>query len=369
MKILTLIFVVFAGGALAQQGPMQALRAASAQIEAATAALAETGAAEDRVIALSAAIRGLEEGLAALRLALRASRSEAGEMRAELQARRGELGQLLATLATMQDMPPALTVLHPDGPLAAARAASMLGAITPALRRKAERLGADLAEIAALESLHDEALANAQAAIEGLQAARASLTLAIREADPEKPVVPDPPAYLDRLARTSRDLSTLAARLEAQIPQAARMQGDASLKGRLPYPLAGTLSRRFNAPNGAGIPQPGIVITAPPLSLVLAPQAGIVRFTGEFLEYGQVVILEPAPDLLQIYAGFGQVYVKTGEVLESGAAMGLLGGEMPDSAEFLAESGSENDKGAESLYIEIRENGIPVDPEQWFTTN
>lgn len=258
--------------------------------------------------------------------------------------------------------------MHPKGAVASARAGEMLAAVTPALRTEANRLRGELATLAALNALHDTALADMQTALGTLQAARNTLAVAIRE---EQPVIENPVsrAGVMQLAQASRDLDALATALGAQFPAGASVANTDALRGHLPLPLVGTITRRFNAPNGAGIRQPGIVVTAPALSLVLAPEAGIVRFSGDFLEYGKVVILEPAPKLLQFYAGFGQIYVKAGEVLESGAAMGLLGGETPDSAEFLAESGHENDKGAETLYIEIRENGIPVDPETWFAPN
>lgn len=354
--------------ATAQQDPVLALRDASSQIEAASVALVAAEEAEDRVGALSAAIRSLEDGLSSLRLALQASKSEEVAKQAALTSSRAELGRLLATLITLQNTPAVLSVLHPEGATASARAGQMLTAVTPALRAEANRIRGELATLAALNSLHDTALANMQTALGTLQTARNALTVAIRA---EQPLAENlvTQAGLAQLATASRNLNALAIALGESFPDGARLPRTENLRGRLPMPLVGTITRRFNQPNGAGIRQPGIVVTAPALSLVLAPQAGIVRFSGDFLEYGQVVILEPTPDQLQIYAGFGQVYVKAGEVLESGAAMGLLGGEMPDSAEFLAESGRENDKGAESLYIEIRENGMPVDPETWFATN
>ncbi len=367
MKKLAFIICLLAAPLFAQQDPVLALRDASAQIDAASMVLTAAEAAEDRVSALSSAIRGLEEGLASLRLALQASKAEEMVKQAEMLGNREELGRLLATLITLQSTPAKLAVLHPEGATASARAGAMLAAITPALREEAVRIREDLATLTALNVLHDRALGNMQAALGTLQQARNALTVAVRE---EQEITENPvsQAGLSQLAQASQDLNTLAAALRAQGP-AGVMVVTRNQRGRLPMPLVGTITRRFNEPNGAGIRQPGIVITAPALSLVSAPQAGIVRFAGGFLEYGQVVIVEPAPNQLQIFAGFGQVYVKAGEVLESGAAMGLLGGEMPDSAEFLAESGSENDKGAESLYIEIRENGMPVDPETWFATN
>lgn len=360
--------VLIASTAFAQQDPVLALRDASSQIEAARVSLAAANENEDRIGALSLSIRSLEDGLGSLRLALQASKAEETAKQAEMMSNREEFGRLLATLIALQNTPATLSVLHPEGATASARAGQMLTAVTPALRAEANRIRGELATLSALNSLHDTALANMQAALGSLQMARNALTVAIRE---EQPLAEDTvsQAGLAQLAKASQDLTALARALKARFPEGAGVANTENMRGRLPMPLTGTITRRFNQPNGAGIRQPGIVVTAPALSLVLAPQAGIVRFSGDFLEYGQVVILEPAPDQLQIYAGFGQVYVRSGEVLESGTAMGLLGGEMPDSAEFLAESGSENDKGAESLYIEIRENGMPVNPETWFATN
>lgn len=370
MKKILILLLCLGNPLSAQQDPVLALRDASAQIEAATAALAVSDeASETRITALSGAIISLEGGLASLRLALLASKAVEAEKLAEMSESRSDLGRLLATIGALQNTPSALTILHPDGATASARAAIILAAITPALQAESEKLRAELATISALHDVHDAALGNMQSALQTLQEARTALTVAIRSQTPPPSATTQALADLAQLAQASIDLNTLAAQLSSSLPEGTVFPETRNLRGRLQLPLVGTLSRPFNAPNDAGIRQPGIVVTAPPLSLVIAPQAGIVRFSGDFLEYGQVVILEPSPNQLQIYAGFGQVYVKAGEVLESGATMGLLGGEMPDSAEFLAENGSENDMGAESLYIEIRENGMPVDPETWFAIN
>jgi len=366
LKFILSFLLLLGFPALAQQDPVLALRDAAQQIDAATTALAAANEAEDRVLALSTTIRSLERGLASLRLALLASKQAEAEKIAAMSISRTELGNLLAVLAAMQNTPAALTVLHPDGAVASARAGIILAEIAPKLQARADGLRGELATISALNNLHNQALNNLQIALGTLQSARNALAVAIRE---ERPVPANPAAVsesLAQLAQASNDLAGLAARISTSLPPVTL---PAQRSGLMPLPLTGIITRGFNAPNGAGVRQPGIVVTAPPLALVSAPLAGVVRFSGNFLEYGQVVILESAPEELQIYAGFGQVYVNTGDVLESGAAIGLLGGEVPDSAEFLAENNGENDKGAESLYIEIRENGIPVDPTSWFAAN
>lgn len=361
--------MVLSSPVFAQQDPVLALRDASQQIDAATAALAVASEAEDRVVALSTTIRSLESGMASLRLALLASKQVEAEKLAAMTESRADLGNLLAILAALENTPSPLTVMHPDGAAASARAGIILAAIAPKLQERADSLRSDLTTISALNALHDQALGNLQLALTALQSARNELTIAIREERPAPSNPAESNENLNRLLRASEDLNALASRLGTRLPGEDSVAPTQQRHGKPSLPMSGILTRGYNMPNGAGIRQPGIVITAPPLSLVTAPLAGVVRFTGDFLEYGQVVILESAPEELQIYAGFGQVYVNTGDVLESGAAMGLLGGEVPDSAEFLAESTGENDKGLENLYIEIRENGIPVDPTTWFAAN
>ena len=70
---------------------------------------------------------------------------------------------------------------------------------------------------------------------------------------------------------------------------------------------------------------------------------------------------------LMILAGMNVLYGQVGQVISPGAAVGLMGGELPDVDSFLMNS--ENGAGSsqtETLYIEFR-NGIdPIDPADWF---
>ena len=125
--------------------------------------------------------------------------------------------------------------------------------------------------------------------------------------------------------------------------------------------------RDFNEADAAGIKRPGIVVTARPLSLVTAPTPATIRFSGAFLDYGKVVILEPEPGFLIVIAGLDQIYGAYGQVVNTGDPIGLLGGKQPKAKDFLIEAskgGGTLDQ--ESLYIEIRNNGKPVNPTDWF---
>ena len=362
----TLFILMFLGtGAMAQDDPIAALRAASDRISTATAALATAAESGDQVVAISDAIRSLEDGLAALRLALMASKTIELQKETAYTANRQAFGNLLAVLERIGRNTAAQAALHPGGATDALRAGIILSQLTPDLSTKAEALRVELADISAVNRLHETALGNLRLSLTALQDARNRLAVAVRENADITGNNFASGVDMNTLATASRSLGELSAKLSGLQAAGAQLIIRRSSRG-IPYPVSGITIRHFNEPNAAGIRQPGIVIVAGPLSLVQAPQAGLVRFAGDFMEYGTVVILEPSPQNLQIYAGFGQIFVKTGDVLESGAAMGLLGGETPDSVEFLAEAGGKNDKSNQRLYIEIRENGTPVDPETVF---
>ena len=59
--------------------------------------------------------------------------------------------------------------------------------------------------------------------------------------------------------------------------------------------------------------RPGVVLRAPPLSLVRAPADATVRYAGPFLEYGYVVVLEPGPETMVVLAGLAQLQARTGD--------------------------------------------------------
>ena len=160
---------------------------------------------------------------------------------------------------------------------------------------------------------------------------------------------------------------------ERDADRARRGAGDAGGRTRrasrapLAWPVAGTLLRRFQEPDTAGVRRPGIVMSAPPQSLVAAPADAAVRYAGPFLDYGYVVVLEAEPGTMVVLAGLAQLRVRAGERVRRGALLGLLGGRALDVEEYvmLADAGTGAGAG-ETLYIEIRHGRGPVDPEPWF---
>ena len=79
------------------------------------------------------------------------------------------------------------------------------------------------------------------------------------------------------------------------------------------------------------------------------------------------MILEPEPGILIVLAGLSDVRRRTGETVLEGEALGALGGPPPETEEFLIAATTEVEATPpETLYMETRQRGEPVDPARWF---
>ncbi|MEM7488818.1 MAG: peptidoglycan DD-metalloendopeptidase family protein [Pseudomonadota bacterium] len=355
--------VLFLAAPAQGQTAQEVARGAAAQLEAAAAQLDAAQGAGDRVAALTATIRAYEEGLAALRDGLRQIAVRQRALGDDLAAREAEIGRLIAALQGVERSAPPLLILHPSGAVDTARASMMLADVMPALQREADVLRADLDLLAELRILEESAAASLRAGLSGIEEARAILSDAIADRGP----------LPGRLAEDAQRIAALLGRVDTlqafadglgSLPGPAAL---ATLAPPLPLPVAGTRLRGFREADAAGIARPGLVLATYAGALVTAPTAGTVRYAGPLLDYGNVIVLEPQPGTLLVLAGISDIYVQAGEILTQGAPIGLMGGAVPEAEDFLRQprAGGGTSR-PETLYIEFRQAGRPVDPATWF---
>jgi septal ring factor EnvC (AmiA/AmiB activator) len=340
-----------AGPASLPEDPEAALAAAAEALEAATEA-------PDRVAALADAVAAYERGLAGLRAAVLGSVEHERDLILELQIRRDEIARLAAVLQGMSRTARPAQRLHPQGPLAAARAEAMLRQITPALQAEAATIKVRLAAITATRAERDRGIAALETGLEDLADAREALIGSLEDrAGPEPVAVSARDAALLRDSDTLTMLATALAGPPGQAPQSE------PLPTRLRWPVTGTVLRGFREPDAAGVRRPGLVLLAAPLALVTAPAAAQVRYAGPFLDYGYVVVLEPRAGLLVVLAGLSRLEVATGDRVDDGALLGLLGGEPPDAQEYLMQpAGGIDATPGQTLYMEVLQGQGSIDP-------
>lgn len=353
--------------ALAQQDPASLAREASERLQEATAALSEAQRARDRVAAMGEVIRAYETGLLAMREGLRRAALRERAIAAEFEARRDRLARLTAALQTIERAPRQVLLMHPSGALGSARAGMMLAEIMPALQAEADELSRALEEVALLRAIIEQGGEELARGLRGVQEARVALSEALAERTGQPAPLTDDPAALQRLIDGAETLDVFAEGLVALQGMGAEEGGFADLRGRLPLPVAGTLLRRWQEADAAGIRRPGWVLATPPLALVTAPVTGTLRYAGPLLDYGNVIILEPDASYLLVLAGMERLFGTEGELVTAGDPLGLMGGAAPGPGEFLFESmQGAGARRPETLYIETREVNGPVDPATWF---
>ncbi|WP_435230306.1 murein hydrolase activator EnvC family protein [Pseudopelagicola sp. nBUS_20] len=364
---------IVAGFAQAESDPSMSARMASQQLEKASIALAQAGSARDRIKALTDVVHAYEAGLTALRAGLRRAAIREAQLNRQLKAQESEITRLLGALLSIGSGPPPVMLLHPAGPEGTARAGMILADVTPALENKAALLRSDLEEVVILRGLQEGAAETLKDGLTGVQNARTDLSKAISDRTDLPRRYADDPVQTALLIASTETLEGFASALvDLQVEGMAEIDlPDATaFKGILKLPVDNQVLRHSGEADAAGIRRPGLVLATRPNALVVSPTAATIRYRGPLLDYGNVMILEPQPGLLFVFAGMDQVFGEVGQVLPEGSPVGLMGGNDPEIGAILSQSsdGSGHDR-TETLYIEIREGKSPVDPETWFRIN
>ncbi|MEM7631405.1 MAG: peptidase M23 [Pseudomonadota bacterium] len=371
--VLALILGLVAGPVAAQEDASTLALAAGAQLEAASVQLSEAESARDRVRALTRTVQAYEAGLSAMRAGLRRAAIREAQLRGQLEARDAEIAQLLAVLQTLSPGQTPTAFLHPDGPNGTARAGMLLAELTPALNQRADGLRRDLSDVENLRLLQEQAAVQLQTGLSEVQTARAALNQAMAERTDLPTRFTADPIRTAILIGSAETLDAFSSGL-ASIAEDEADWSPPSIEdriGTLPMPARGLVLRRAGEPDAAGITRPGILLATRPGTLVASPTEATIRYVGPLLDFGTVTILEPRPGTLLVLAGMGITYGTAGQIIAADTPLGLMGG-LPVTDVSNAQSTGSEGAGAgrsETLYIEVRQDNVPLDPLTWFGTD
>ncbi|TBH09052.1 murein hydrolase activator EnvC family protein [Rhizobium leguminosarum] len=380
----------------------------------------------DKVSALQQSIADLEKSTESIRQALidSAARRKALEkqilesekkladlgvkedgIRRSLHERRGLLAEVLAALQRMGRNPPPALLVTPDDALASVRSAILLGAVVPGIRKETDKLAADLATLAALQTAsaaektsltgtmtdgieeerrmdlllaendklsrsnaaelgaerkRSEELAGKATSLEGLVDSMESEIASVRDA-----------AAAARQAEENRKLLTDEHRAQAKaladsgVPDKNRIAPAypfGELKAKLEVPVTGDILRQFGDADGTGHEAMGMTVATNPETVVTAPADGLVVFAGAFRSYGQMIILDAGDGYHLVLSGMDTINTRQGKFVFSGEPLAVMGAKRVASATALA-----LETNRPTLYIEFRKDGKPVDSRPWWT--
>ncbi len=373
LRALALLAVVIAlpGAGRAQDDTVQAATRAAEQLDRAITLLDAAEEAPDRVAALTETTRAFESGLAAMREGLRQVSAREAVLSRDLQAREGEIARLLGTLQVMGGAGSPVVFLHPAGPVGTARSAMIVADVSRGLDERAASLRAKLDEVRVLRELQESAAARLSEGLRGVQQARTDLSKAVAERTDLPRKFTEDPIKTALLIASTETLSAFASGLTdiGDDERAVDMPTVRDRKGDIPLPVLGRVLRGFKEADAAGITRPGMVLATRPRAIVTSPTAATIRYRGPLLNLGNVMILEPEPGILFVFAGLDVVYGGSGDILPAGAPVGLMGGRDPDLGAVLSVADASEDSGSgrsETLYVEVRQDNVPEDPAAWF---
>jgi septal ring factor EnvC (AmiA/AmiB activator) len=137
----------------------------------------------------------------------------------------------------------------------------------------------------------------------------------------------------------------------------------AQAKGYLDFPVDGVSVANFGDGDGFGGISQGQSVVTRAAAPVLAPADGWVLFVGNYLNYGQIVILDAGQDYSILLAGLATIDVTRGQFVRMGEKVGSMGSR---SVGRTATAGAGADR--PTLYIEMRNKTLPIDPGGWWAS-
>lgn len=241
------------------------------------------------------------------------------ELSAQQSRNINQLARLLSVLQRFGRHPPPALLVSPRDAKDAVRAAILVKAMTPELQRRARAYAVDAGEMARqrrLAAVQSEALFETDSA----RADRA----------------PEPSSGVDLMLRGPGGRETAL-----------------SAPDRLVAPAAGRLIRAFGDDLPGGGKSNGLTFAATKSGRVVSPGPGVVQYVGPVKGWGVILILRLAGGYHLVLAGLDRTSAPVGQSVAAGELVGW----MPDGRQTTAE-----------LYLEVREQGSPIDPARWLKT-
>ena len=134
-------------------------------------------------------------------------------------------------------------------------------------------------------------------------------------------------------------------------------------KGFLDFPVSGVSVINFGDGDGFGGISKGLSVVTRAEAPVLAPADGWVLYRGDYLNYGQIVILDAGQDYSILLAGMARVDVKPGQFVLMGKTIGAMGSRTIGRT-VATSAGAQRP----TLYIEMRNKDTPIDPTGWWAS-
>jgi len=355
------------------------MRTANANAENFSAELKKLKAQEkelaDKMIKTAGALQASEAELSALEEKMRILNSQIEEKTATLATKKKNMAVMVQAAVKLSQTPEEAIILMPGDMQNNMKASRALKMTTDSIKKEAESIRAQMAELAELKEKVSANKIDAEKRKTDLEEQRKILKAQIAEHNATQAKImgeqKEAKAKAQSLAKKAQDLKGLIESLEQekieQRIQASQKTGDEieadtnapsgykgklrsfkSAKGKIRVPAAGRLVQKFGE-NGRNDTSKGVTISTRANAQVTAPFDAEVIFTGPFMDYGRVIILRHSDGFHTLLSGLARIDSSVGDYLLEGEPLGNMG---------------ERDQSTK-LYMELREDNNPINPAPW----
>lgn len=355
------------------------------------------------LIAAAARVKAAETEIAAVQTKIGDLIVQELDTRGRLDGADASISNVLAALERISKDPPPAIIVDPSDALGSARSALLISAILPQLKAKADQVTADLKHLTEIKTAAQAEEANLKANFDVLEEEQLRIatliqaqkqneqtaTATLAEEQKQAAEMADKAAQLKQLiADLGRQAQAVAVAADATaaanaggktpkldndtvklaLANTARQQPAvpfAAARGFLDFPVTrGVNVVNFGDGDGFGGVSDGVSVVTNAEAPVRAPADGWVLYTGNYLNYGQIVILDAGQDYTILLAGMARVDVKPGQFVLMGNPVGVMGSRTIGRT-VATSAGAQRP----TLYIEMRNKNVPIDPTGWWASS
>ena len=335
----------------------------------------EVKSVQKQMVQLAQSVQQKEDDLTRLENRLKQLQDRQKEVEKSLALSDKQLVQVATGMQTLALRPPELALIDINTPVDTIRSRMLMGYSIPVVNGTARKMRQDLAELTQLRGELQEQIvliksAQSQLSEQSTQMDRLLQQKALMQAQYQASRAQSD-ERVKALAAQAKDIKELLDRLEAEKKKVAynlaRYQDKTAVsvptpqptpvatgafaraKGRLPFPIRGTITEHFGQTTLGGAHTKGMTVSGRAQAHVIAPFDGTVLFAGPFKSYGELIILDHGDNYLTLLAGMDHVHLAVGQDVLAGEPVGQMKSTKSD------------------LYVEIRQDGQAIDPEPWFS--
>jgi septal ring factor EnvC (AmiA/AmiB activator) len=285
-------------------------------------------------------------------------KQEQADTRRKIEAQRGALSAELATAYMNGRQEQLKLLLNQQDPARLGRMMAYYGYFGRARAERIERISDELehldllnenisAEASRLRVLEEESEQN----VKSLAGARQRRAQTLAQVQSKLKSRSEQLAKLQRDARSLEKLVEELRRAIEEFPELAE-QPFQRVKGKLPWPVKGSLLARFGQQRAGGpLKWQGLVIGAERGTQVRAPYHGRVVYADWLPGLGLLLVLDHGGGYMSLYGNNEQLYRRVGDRVAPGDVLSAVG----DAAGV----------GKPGLYLEIRNGRKALDPATW----